>query len=243
MFKRGKVYAVLSSVFKVFKKKPEIINLNEEIANQAIFVSNHSAASGPFTLSIYFPKLFRPWGIYHMCFGYRQRWTYLFYTFYQQKLGYKKFKSFILASLLGLVSGLAYRSMQVIPSYEDGRLVSTVKTSINHLKNDYSVLVFPEDSSKGYHEILTHYYPGFVLLAEQFNQKNQTDIPVYSVYYNKKENAFIIDKPCFLKRLLQEGHSREDIARIFRDRANELHTILHEKIEALRVSRKKGNVL
>lgn len=245
MYKPGKVYTFLSTIFKIFKKKPDIINLNDTLVNQAIFVSNHSAASGPFTLSIYFPVLFRPWGIYSMCFGYKQRWNYLYHIFYQQKQGFGKVKSFILATLLGIVTGLAYHSMNVIPSYEDARLLITLKTSMRHLEQEQPVLIFPEDSSKGYHEILTHYHPGFVFLAEKFNDKHEKDIPVYSVYYSKKENAFIIDKPYFLKRLLQEGHSREAIALLFRDRANELRHILLEKVAIIRqnrrASKKKGS--
>ena len=240
MYKRGKVYSVLSTVFKAFKKKPDIINLNAGISDQAIFVSNHSAASGPFTLSIYFPKLFRPWGIYHMCFRYRERWNYLYHIFYQQKLGFGKFKAFISATFLGLLTGLAYRSMKVIPSYEDARLLTTLRTSMEQLKQQQPILIFPEDSSKGYHEVLTHYHPGFVFLAEQFYRKHQVDLPVYSVYYNKKENAFIIDEPKFITTLFNQGHSREDIARMFRDRANELRLILHEKIVALRQKKMKG---
>ena len=239
MAKPSKLYVFLKSIFMVFTKKPEIINLNETLEDQAIFVSNHSAASGPFTLSIYFPKLFRPWGIYHMCFGYRQRWNYLFNIFYQQKLGYPKFKAFVMATLMGLVTGLAYYSMKVIPSYEDGRLISTVKDSISHLEKNQAILVFPEDSSHGYHEVLTHYHSGFVFVSELFNKKNNVDFPVYSVYYNKKKNAFIIDKPRFLAKLFKEGKSREEIAAMFRDRANELRQMLHDRIEARRLKRKE----
>lgn len=239
MTKPGKLYTFLSSVFKVFMKKPQIVNLNETLVEQAIFVSNHSAASGPFTLSIYFPILFRPWGVYHMCFGYRKRWIYLYNTFYQQKLNYGKVKAFFLATLMGLVTGIAYQAMNVIPSYEDGRLIRTLKDSIAHLEKRQAVLVFPEDSSRGYYDVLTHYHPGFVFLSEQFYKKNKIDLPVYSVYYNKKDNAFIIDKPQFLTKLFSEEKTRAEIAIMFRDRANELSLILKERIKLLR-SKKKG---
>lgn len=234
MNKPGFLYRFLGVFVKTFTKTPTIINLNDELSAQAIYISNHSAASGPFKLSIYFPMMFRPWGIYRMCFGFRDRWKYLYHVFYQQKQGFSKFKAFILASLMGLVTGLGYKSMKVIPSYEDGRLINTIKTSLDHLETKASVFIFPEDSSKGYFDVLTYYHPGFVFLAEQFYKKHQIDLPIYSVYYDKKINAFIIDKPDFIQPNLKKGHSREEVAQKFRDRANELRDVLHDKVRQLR---------
>ena len=102
-------YRILSAILRIFKKKPMIINLNDTIEDQAIFVSNHSAASGPLTLSLYMPKLFVPWGIHDMCEGYMTRWRYLYHVFYQQKLGFTKVRSFLIATGFALISKILYR--------------------------------------------------------------------------------------------------------------------------------------
>ena len=213
-------------ILRKIKKQPIIVNLNEQISERAIFVSNHSAANGPLTLSLYFPKQFRPWGIYYMCQGYKSRWKYLYYVFYQQKLGWGKLKSFVVATLFSIISGVVYRAMEVIPSYTDGRLKSSIKMSIDHLELNQSILIFPENSDNGYHKVLTHYNPGFVFLAEQFFKKHNVDVPIYTVYFSKTDNALIIDKPKYIQPLIKEGLNKDQIAEIFKERTNELYNLL-----------------
>ncbi len=48
--KRGKFLEFLKSIARLFKKKPEIINLSgEELKDKAIYLSNHAGAHGPIT--------------------------------------------------------------------------------------------------------------------------------------------------------------------------------------------------
>ncbi len=215
-------YRILSAILRIFKKKPTIINLNETIKDQAIFVSNHSAASGPLTLSLYLPKLFVPWGIHDMCEGYATRWRYLYHVFYQQKLGFTKVRSFFIATGFALISKILYRAMQVIPTYVDMRLMETIRLSSEVIDSQTPILVFPEDSSDGYHEILRFYNPGFVYFSMQYHRKNEVDLPIYSVYYSKKDKAMIIDRPMYVQPLLAQGRTKEEIAELFKERANSL---------------------
>lgn len=234
--KKGPLVRLLYFILKKIKKQPIIINLNDSISEQSIIISNHSAANGPLTLSLYFPREFRPWGIYHMCQGYKSRWKYLYHIFYQQKLGWGKFKSFIIATLFAMISGVVYRAMEVIPSYTDGRLKSSIKLSMEHLEQKKSVLIFPENSDTGYHKVLKYYNPGFVFLAEQFFKKHSVDVPVYTVYFSKTDNALIIDKPQYIKDLLDQGMDKKDIAEKFRIRTNELGEILDAHLLELKLS-------
>ena len=86
--------------------------------------------------------------------------------------------------------------------------------------NPYSCI--PEDSSDGYHEILRFYNLGFVLLFMQYHRKNEVDLPIYSVYYSKKDKAMIIDRPMYVQPLLAQGRTKEEIAELFKERANSL---------------------
>lgn len=230
--KQSLLVRFLYFILKKIKKQPIIVNLNEHISERAIFVSNHSAANGPLTLSLYFPKPFRPWGIYYMCQGYKSRWKYLYYVFYQQKLKWGKVKSFIVATLFSIISGVVYRAMEVIPSYTDGRLKTSIKLSIAHLEQNQSVLIFPENSDDGYHKVLTHYNPGFVFLAEQFFKKHNIDVPIYTVYFSKADNALIIDEPKYIQPLIEKGMDKKAIAEIFKKRTNELYNILQSKLKS-----------
>lgn len=227
--KHGFIFKPLMKVLKAFKKKPKIYNLNkEETHEQGIIISNHSAASGPLTLALYYPAFFVPWGTHEMTERYSVRWKYLYRVFYTQKLGYKKFKAFILATLFGIISRMLYNAMQLIPTYTNLKLKRTINLSIKHLKKGNSILIFPEDSNTGYHEKLVKYNNGFVYLSEKYFQETNVDLPIYPVYYHKLLKAMIIGEKVYIDKLKEQGLNREEIAGYFKDLTNNLALELFE---------------
>lgn len=220
--KHGFIFGNLMKLIKVFKKAPTIYNLNEEDLEEGIIISNHSAASGPLTLSLYFPMFFIPWGTYEMTGTYKMRWNYLYHIFYQQKLGYGKFRAFLIATLFAIISKMLYKGMQLIATYPDTNFRKTIDNSIKHLKAGNSILIFPEDSNTGYHEHLIKYNNGFVYLSETYYNETNINIPVYPMYYHKILNAMIIGKKTDIKALRDKGLSRSEIADYFKDVTNDL---------------------
>jgi hypothetical protein len=209
-------------VARKIKSKPTIFNHNGMLVTQAIFISNHSAAAGPLVLSLFFPSFFIPWGAHMMRGKYKSRWNYLYHVFYRQKLGYSKIRSWLLASSFAIVSGLIYKGMNLIPVYNDARLLKTFKLSEKAIKKEQPVFIFPEDSDTGYLEFLTRINYGFAAFSEYYHEKNKVDLPIYPIYFYKKRNAMIIGKPKHLQPLINEGKSREQIADIFREEINQL---------------------
>lgn len=219
--KSGPVISIVMFILRIFKKKPVIVG-NIDLPNLAIYVSNHSGAAGPFTLSLYFPKLFVPWGAHPMTEGYPSRWKYLYHVFYRRKLKYGKCSAFLLATLFGLISKRLYVGMHVIPTYEDIRIRKTMEESFAHLVAGNSVLVFPEDSSEGYAEIIEKYQAGFVILAKSYLAKMKVDLPIIPVYLSKQKNIILIGNPEKVGPMLEKGMTREAIAEHFRERTNAL---------------------
>lgn len=211
---------LLKRILMIFFKKPIIIQLCDDIDDKAIYVSNHSGASGPITLSIFFPKFFAPWGTHEMCGKYRERWKYMYHIFYIQKKGYSKPKAFIAATVVSLFSKYLYNAMGLIPTYTDARLKNTIDNSIKVIDGDKAVLIFPENSKAGYKEILEEYFGGFVFLANQYFKKRKIDLPVYNIYYSSKTNTIVIDKPQYIQNYISKGYTLPQIANIFKDRAN-----------------------
>lgn len=238
--KRGFIFKIVLFIAKIFKKEPKIYNENEGILEQtAILISNHSAASGPMTFSLYLPTFFTPWGTFEMTGRYSVRWKYLYHVFYQQKLGYSKFKSFIIATLFAIISKMLYNGMQLIPTYQDMRFFKTIKLSEQHLEKGNSILIFPENSNTGYHEMLLEYFPGFVSLHQQYLNKHQIDLPVYPIYFHKISNTMIIGKKEYLKEKYESGMTREEIAEDFRIKTNKLAEKLFRLNEENRIKQKK----
>jgi len=212
----------LKALLRLFIKRPTIHG-NIELPDQVLLLANHSGAAGPFSLSLFFPKLFVPWGAHPMTEGYCSRWRYLYYIFYQQKLKYKKVPAFILATLFGLISKMLYNGMHVIPTYQDFRLLSSISISMEHLDCHNPVLVFPEESEDGYHEVLAKYNAGFVVLAKTYFKKRQIDLPIIPIYFSKKERIILVGKPEMTSSLLTSGMTRDEIAEHFRKRTNDLY--------------------
>lgn len=220
--KHGFIFGTLLKLFKVFKTKPTIYNFNDDDLEQGIIVSNHSAASGPLTLSLYYPIFFIPWGTYEMTGNYKMRWNYLYHIFYQQKLGYGKFRAFIIATLFAVISKMLYNGMQLIATYPNTNFRKTIANSIEHLKLGNSILIFPEDSNTGYHEHLVKYNNGFAYLSESYYKETNINLPIYPMYFHKILNSMIIGKKVDIKELRDKGMTRTEIADYFKDLTNEL---------------------
>jgi 1-acyl-sn-glycerol-3-phosphate acyltransferase len=229
--KHGPIFRQIKRLVSLFKKKPIIFNMNDSLSDQAIYISNHSSASGPMILSLYFPILFVPWGAYPMTEGYKSRWNYLYYIFYRTKLRYPKIKSLILSTLFALVSRLLYKGIHLIPSYPDKRVAKTINQSILHLKYRNPILIFPEDSTDGYHSSLVKYNSGFVYLASQFYKETQIELPVYPVYYDKETNSLLIEKPHYINDDRYKGFNRKEIAEAFRIYTNSMREVLLHYVE------------
>lgn len=219
------VFDTLKAVFRLFKTRPQIIRLGCESDTPTIYVANHAAANGPFTYGLYFPHRFVPWGTHEMCGNIRERWNYLYHVFYRQKLGFSKVKAFLIATPFCVISKMLYNGAELIPTYHDLRLSTTIKRSIRVLEGGKSVLIFPENSEDvGYAEVMDEFHCGFVLLARRFRRKTGIDAPICPVYYNGKTNRMVIGKAVTLRELVEQGYDTDaGIAGFFRDSLNRLN--------------------
>ena len=218
---RKPFFRFVKGFLRLFIRKPKLINANEDgLDENAIYITNHVGASVPLRMELYFPHEFKFWGTHEMVFTYKERWTYLRTTYFRDK----KHNSQFVANLKGtfalpFLSGF-YRGMQLIPTYPDGRLLKTIRYSTDFLSKGYSVIIFPENSSDGYHDVLTHYFAGFLMLGKNFHKEHGKNIKIYNMYYRKKDNTLIVDKYTTIEEILKDKRDLRVIANDFRDRAN-----------------------
>ena len=217
------VFSLVRRILQLFFKRPRIIHFGEKIGEPAIVLCNHLAMKGPVINELYLPVPTIKWGAGEMLGDYKMRYQYLRNVFYMQKKHYGAVGATLLAAVCAAVSKYFYKGMNVIPTWHDGRLINTIRHSINVLKNGSSVLIFPENSDRGYHDVLTEFHAGFVTLAECYYQKTKRDIPIYPVYYHKKKNVMAIGQPLYVQELVKQGLKRAQIAEKFRNIVNGLH--------------------
>ncbi len=212
-FKRGRFFSTLAAILKVFKRRPEIINLSGgELADKAIYLSNHAGANGPLSYELFFPKLLTCWGTHEMFGNVRERRNYLYHVFYRQKLHWGKFRAFFVATVFAPISRGFYRSIGLIPTYTDSRFISSIKISCKILDENHPLLIFPEDSSRGYLNPPQGFNNGFVTMAKLYFKRRGEDVPVYPVYYLTKERKMVIAPPIYANAMLVGGKTADDVA-------------------------------
>ncbi len=125
--KRKPFFEFIKKILRLFKPRPRVINENETLEDMAIYISNHSAASGPLVYELYFPKAIRFWGTHEMCGSLGAQWKYLSTTYYHDKKHLPKWLAKVVATIVcPFVHGF-YRGINIIPTYPDSRLRNTLK--------------------------------------------------------------------------------------------------------------------
>ena len=220
--KRKWFFNVVKTLMKPFVGKIKIINENKYLEEKSIYLCNHVGARGPFKLEFNFPVNFRFWGTYEMCGGYFSRFKYLYKTYFIQKKHNNKLSAFIKAFLISPISGMFYKGLQLIPTYPDARFKTTIKKTCDIIKNGQSVVIFPENSSEGYHDILTQYFAGFYTLAKAYYKKYGEDIKIYNMRYEKTNKSLYIENYVTVSELIKLNLSNNEISELFRKKTNQI---------------------
>lgn len=220
--RRQPFFACVKAFMRLFHKRIRTVSLDGNLDEQCLYLVNHANKYGPILYELYFPVYNVKWGAHPMLGSYGDRRKYLRDVLYIQKNGYGRAKASFKSFFEAFFSAFFYKGMKMLPTYPDARLMKTVKISVEIL-NESAVMIFPEDSNAGYYDVIEKFFPGFVLVLEQYYRKNQKDIPIRASYYNKKRRLIVVDEPCYLQDLKQEGLDREEIAEALRVKVNALH--------------------
>ncbi len=210
-------------VSPIFNAKGGVEFEGEKFPDKCIIISNHNNKKGPMVFEISLPVFHVTWGAYQMLGSYKERFRYLRDVLYIQKNGLGKFKATMKAWFEAAFSIYVYRGMKILPSYPDVRFRKTLHYSMDVLDTGCAISMYPEDSSDGYHDELTHFFPGFVMLAQQYYKKTGEDVPVFPMYWGRKKNKIVVGKPMYVQDFVKEGLNREEIAERFRLAVNDLY--------------------
>ncbi len=217
-------YTMFKPIMRMIFHKPEIINLAGEIPEKAIVIANHSNKSGPPALDLYYPQRTIKWGTHQMFGNFKSRRDYLRDILYIKKCGASPKKAAFISPILALLNPTIYKGMEMcLPTYQDARLMQTLKNSCTVLDAGISVMIFPENSNEGYKDVITELFPGFVMLAEKYYRTTGEDVPVITAYYCIRKKILIIDKPTYIQDYVKQGLDKYQIADKYRERMNQLY--------------------
>lgn len=219
--KRKWWFKCLKKIMKIRYKKPQFIYLGEEISNGGVILSNHEGTDAPMSFEIYANKPIRFWGSYEMNSGLKKLYKYQTEVYYHQKKHWNLFGARMFCLVASPLTNMFYKGLNLISTYPDGRFITTIKQSVQAIRDGENIVIFPEVSNNGYQETLEGFYGGFVVFANVC-MRGGIDLPIYVSYFNKKKKIYLIDKPIRYSEILQKYKTKEEIAKALCERCNEL---------------------
>ncbi len=223
----GTGYRILRPLMRKRYKKPEFIYLDGKPKDGSIILSNHEGTDAPISLDFYYGSPIRFWGTGEMNSGLVKLYQYQTRVYYHEKKHWNLFLARIFCLLASPLTNIFYRGLDLISTWHDARFARTICESRKSLLEGKSIVIFPEDSTKGYLERLEGFHPGFVALGE-FCLKHGLDVPIHVAYFNKKTKQYIFSQPFMFSRLKEEYESCEVIAEELCRRCNGLADMLDD---------------
>ena len=224
-------FRLLKKMMKCRYKKPTFVYLGEKFDEGAIILSNHEGTDAPMSLEIYSGARLRMWGAHEMNSGLIKMYKYQTRVYYHEKKHWNLFLARLFCLIASPLTNLFYSGLNLISTYRDGRLKTTIKESVEAIENGDNIVIFPEVSTKGYLAELEGFHEGFVLLAEACLRRGK-DVPIYVTYFKKNEKFYVVDKPVNYSVLKEKYKTREAVAKALLERCNELGKMtFEEKVE------------
>ena len=208
---RRKSFRFLKGIIKIFVRRPKFKHAGEMDDIPTVILSNHAGIAAPLKFELYYKRPCRLWGTYQMTKGFKSVYKYYVNVFLKQKHGFNVFFSHLFGILFAPFANLFYKGNQVIPTYPDARLRSTMRESEETVKKGYDIIIFPEDSSKGYFDKLKSVFAGFAVFCEMLYKKGK-DIPVAFCYYSKKKKTYVFDRQMRYSELRGENFDKNALA-------------------------------
>lgn len=237
--KRKWWFRLLKTLMKSRYKRPTFVYLGEEFQSGSVILSNHEGTDGPMSLEMYCDKPIRMWGASEMNSGLIKMYKYQTRVYYHEKKHWNLHLARLFCLIASPLTNLFYKGLNLISTYRDARLRTTIKESIEVLKNGENIVIYPEVSDKGYLEELEGFHPGFVVLAEACKRKNM-DLQIFVSYFRKKDRLFIVDKPILYSELSKNGESKEEISKRLCDRCNELGKMSFDEAYIAKLKEQQG---
>lgn len=220
--KKGKWwFRGLKKIMSCRYKAPEFIFLKEKFPDGSIILSNHEGTDAPMSLELYLDRKLRMWGTHEMNSGVIKMYKYQTRYYYHEKKHWNLHLARVFCLLASPLTNLFYSGFDLISTYKDQRFIKTINESLNAVKLGQSVVIYPEDSTKGYLKELEGFYAGFVMLAEVALRKG-IDLPIVVSYFKKEQKQYVFDCPIKFSQLKEKYQTKEQIANALLLRCNQL---------------------
>ncbi|MBR2987832.1 MAG: hypothetical protein IKC63_07405 [Clostridia bacterium] len=220
--KKGKWwFRLLKRMMKIRYKPPVFCYLGKPFEDGSIIISNHEGTDAPMALEMYLDRKLRMWGAGEMNSGVIALYRYQTKVYYCEKKHWHPVGAYTFCLIASPLTNLFYKGLNLISTWRDVRFCKTLRESMAAIKRGESVVIFPEDSSKGYLSELEGFYHGFLSLAKHLLKKG-VDVPIVVSYFQKEQNRYLFDEGVLYSELIARYGDHDTIAAHLLERCNEL---------------------
>lgn len=202
-------------------KCPEFIYLGDEFPDGSIIISNHEGTDAPMSLEMYLDRKIRFWGAHEMNSGLVKMYKYQTRVYYHEKKHWNLHLARLFCLLASPLTNMFYKGLNLISTYKDARAIKTIRESFSAIEEGDSLVIFPEDSDKGYLAELEGFFGGFMVFAEYAFKKGK-DLPIVVSYFRKEDKKYVFDKPIKYSELMMNCGNRENAINTLLNRCNAL---------------------
>lgn len=185
-----------------------------------IIVGNHSQAYGPVTAELYLPVKHYTWCISDMMEKDRVA-DYAYKDFWSKKPAVVRPFFRLLSYMLPKVCEIVFNNAETIPVYRDKRVLKTFQLSVDRLKENAAVVIFPEEYTE-YNNIVHHFQRGFIHVAKYYYRQTGESVPFVPMYVCPKLKKLVFGKPIWYSPDSKIDEEAERICTYLQDSISEL---------------------
>lgn len=168
------VYRVVAGLVRLFYRRPEVVGAQNLPPEPCIIVGNHAQMNGPIVAELYLPGA--PWiwcsaEMMHL----KEVPAYAYADFWSKKPRGVRWFYCLLSYVIAPLSVCVFNNARCIGVYRDGRVMGTLRASMERMDAGSSIVIFPEHEVP-HNSIVWDFQEGFVNLARMYARR--TDAPV-----------------------------------------------------------------
>ena len=191
--KKGLFFRLLVKIFNRKYRKIQIIGQENIPEDASIIIGNHAQMHGSILAEIKFPYRRYTWCIGNML-HLKEVPKYVLDDFWpNRKKGttwFYKIVSYLIAPLCVYI----FKNADVIGVYKDTRGITTFKNTVQALKENYHIIIFPE-YHKEYNNIVNEFQDKFIDVARIYYKNTGKELSFVPMYNAPKVNAVVYGKP------------------------------------------------
>lgn len=133
------------------------------------------------------------------------------------------FFAFIAATVAACFTGMFYKGLQLVATYPDNRMLSTLRYTHRLLDEGRGILIFPKIPPTATKPCLRSFC-GLRAACKDLFQAQRRGFARLHRLLGQKANTMVIDKPEYCNALLKSGKTAKQVAEFFKDKANALRS-------------------